>query len=1412
MSALLPSSLRRHTRVDVAHVDGAGDAFVLPRCAAARSAALLGAALVGVLLLASVSVSAAPVKRMPPYRGDKGVAVDDPARMKQESREFDAAYIAFRRAAGEFRTEVREFITDEIRKRQRKINDTYQTQIDKIDSEQDKLRKEAIARLEGFIFRHREHDRYTPDAMFRLAELYYEDSVAAYNYSQDHFDERQDLYNRGKLLDPPNEQDKNFSRSIAIYKYLHWVPAGTRMLPLSGRLAGVVLPQRWPTYRHADASLYLQGYCEAEMGDFEKAIATLSSLERHYPTSKYRAEAWLRVGELYFDNNEFEQAADAYRRAAATKDPKMYGLALYKLGWAHFQMYRYPEAVAWFQKLIEYYDESKAKGIKQGADLRKEAIEYLAKSLAEPSWDDDGCEDFGGADAKGECIQVDPRLRTHLYVSGVLEPKAEAFPDWMASYQGTVLAALQRNLAARAQVRKGLMNGKPYVREVMITYGNTLLDQAEDDYYRQGILVLGHVVDTWPLAREAQQLQKKIIRAVDLLAAAAPSFRLEVEKDKNNVEARLGLEMAQQAQDRQISARRKYLRMFSPGSPWHDIWGKDKDLARQVEEMSTQVRMNFAKLIHIQAQNLAGQFPEKARLKYLEAGAEYEKLLQDDPSSDKAYELTWTLAEVYYFAGKHCDARRVKENFVFIDIAKLKNVTPEERQKYKGMLLPWSAEQVIGIKGACGSMKKSLGFYDRVRDWKGAKGKDDEGKIVDHTEEAAFSSIIATERVINARAAYPFDDPDRLPSRVLPSVRPDSERDLALLEKNNKEMEDSKGAKTNFTVAPEEIPEAVVLWIKAVDGYIAGNYKSKAGSQDREEKLALKAAELLYKNRYLDPWKEQPYKDLKPEFFSSRLRFRTIITKYPKTEVSTEAAKNLLTSYQMLVDINNLQSVATWLKKLGLLSDGEMAKIDATVRIEMLGGIARKADALRTKAIGDEKLALAATEPDEAFRLHNKARAAYKASAQEYRRLQHETDETKVKLQSLLNAVALYYQAQEWDESFGTLNEAEKMLREINEKPSTSEKERKVNTKSLLGVISRRAALQFRFFRIPEAIANFREVYKLDPDGEKGADALINAALLAFRNSNWDLAISLNEEVVRKFATDYKRKTARDDANQRIVDAYKAKGNVEDHIKALYTFIDRYKSDRASSAMVFEAYATIARLHRGRGRTRDEFKVWNVILTEFERGNHERDGKPEATAAAEATFRLMEPAYNDYMARKLTVNPRLKPTKAMAALQKEVKAMMTTALGKEVKKKNPTTGQVYYERDGGMFKEYKDKVATFGSRNWSYAAYLYRAQMLVHLARTIYAAPTPKNLSEDEEEALAEILEKFGGQIENAAMKSLEVALKDAEAKGVVNEWVTKLRVAINRYKPKDYPLLKEAKRLTKHPEGTAPGAEKELR
>gem|GEM_PF-2657444 len=1364
----------------------------------------LVAALVAFAIAAPLS--AAPPKVMPKYRGIIGEPITDPVKIKYERKVFERAFRGFRTAARDYRNDVRELISDEILRRQKKVAKQFQNQIDEIEKIQFKLRKEAIARLEGFIFRHREHDRYTPDALFRLAELYYEDSIAEYNNSQDNFDRDMDLYNRGKLLDPPSEKDKDFSRSIALYKYLHWVPAGTRMPALSGKLKGVVLPKRWPNYRHADASLYLQGYCEAEMQQIDRAIATLSSLEKHYPKSKYIAEAWLRVGEMYFDDNEFEDAARAYKHAADTKDPKMYGLALYKLGWAYFQMYRYPVAVGWFQKLIEYYDNN-PETLKKGAQsqgLRKEAIEYLAKSLAEPSWDDDACEDFGGEDSKDnpDCPQVDPRLRPRLYVSGVLEPKFEDFPDWMSLYAGDALNKLQTQLKYRQQVRAGLMSDKGYVREVLVTYATALIDQAEDEYYRQAILVLRYIVAKWPMARDAQALQKKIIQAVDLLAAAAPGLQIELDKNPNNAEAKLAMELTTESMDAQITERRNYLKNFSKGSPWYNKWGNDKDLAAQVEEMVAKVRLNFAQLVHAQAQTFraAGQ-EEKALQKYAEAAKEYEILLQSDLDAKKAYELAWTLADVLFFAGRRCDALRNKEGDVLIG--------PD------GNAVAYPAEVAAKIKEACGSMYKSVKYYNMVRDWKGVKGKDEDDKPLDYTEEAAFSSIIATERILVAKSAFPADDPDRLPTRIIPEIRPSEEQDEADAKKNEKSVKVVR-------VERMELPQEVVDWLLAVDGYIAAGRINK-DNPNRIHKLALKAAELLYKNRHFDPWEEKVDKDkgITAEFWSARKRFWAIMRKWPKSSQAAEAVKNLLTSFEIERDFKELQTVTDYVEKVGIGSKEQIKRLKAAIKVFSLGVLARHADQLYKEANDVYKQANESQDPDEAFRLHEKARKSYAAAAAEFRSLRKQTDKTQTKLQTLMNGQLLYRRAEMWDKALATLDEAEKMLEEINADPKTKAKEKKENSKRLITVIKSRAELQFQFFRIPEALANYRRLYELDRDGKEGKNALLNSANLAFSNSNWQLALDLYTEIIKRFEGQKKFEDRVYDAWYKRPIIYKNMNQTAMWLKKLDEYIAHFKNDPKVTAKVFRAHRDIARHWRQMGQTKKEFKRWNLVLKEFAKnekteengtGLWEKNGGPEATVAAEAEFWLLEPRYKKFLSKKLTENKRLSPTRRMKSLQDQVKKMTNEAIGTPTKVKNPQPGQPTSVRKGGLYNVYLERVATYGSQNWSYAAFLYRAKVLQHMARTIYAAPTPEDLSEDEEEQLMEILETIGAQFENRALKSLEVAVQDADKKGVVNEWVTKLRAAINKYKPAEYPLLKEAHRMIAEPDGVAPAPEKELR
>ncbi len=1459
-------------------------------------------AIVAAVLTAGLGASEAqaapqPVLKMPKYQivGDE---VTDPPRMAQERKQFETAYETFKKAASEYQTEVKEYISGQVTGKQRTLAAGYQAQIDKLDQEQFDLRREAIARLESFIYRHRDHDVYTPDALFRLAELYYEDTIAAYNRASDNFSREMDLYNRGKLLDMPTDAKRDFSRSIAIYKYLHWAPEGTPMEPLSGKLAGIILEKRWFNHKQSDVAMYLQGFCEFEMREadpkFEKkAVDTLGAMEDHYPKSKYVPEAWLRVGEIHFDNNEYEEAAKAYGRAAAKAkelgDNKNYSLALYKLGWSMFQLYKYADAVRYFQQLIEFEDEvaaanaaekDESKKKKAGFDLRKEAIEYLAKSLAEPSWDDDTCDDFGSETTKGECAIVDPRARPILYTACVLEP--ESTPEmakWAAPFRDKkeVSDGLKRNFESRESVRKSLITDKPYVYDILKMYGETLFNQREDDYYWQAVRVMRYVIGKWPQARDAQDMQRKVIQSLDILARAGASYELLLAKDPKDDGARIGLQMARQAELWQIDERNVYLQKFGKKSEWYAKWGTDKDLAAQVDDFTGQIRWQFALLNHAAAQRLKleGKFDEAFK-KYAEAGAAYEELLKADPDAPNAYKIAWTLAECWYWAGVQCTAARMDGELIVVD----------------GQLAPTLPDQLPTVRQACVNMHKSIDYYGMVRDWKGPHSKDEKGQVMEKTEEAAWSSIDAAERVLSAKASFPKGDPEYMEVMSLPSIRPSGDQDKADIA-----AADALNLKEPKRVTRLVIDPVAVEWILAADGYVAMSAKyPSAEDPRRSEKLSLKAAELLYKNRHFDPWLDGATPKTPPDFWSARLRFRKILNDFPGTAAAAEAVKNILTTFGIEKDMAALESFTEELEKKGWLSKKDTEILRGQIRDFKLDQLAQRAMAQFGDAKSQEAAAMALTDPDQAGEALKKARSIYEVAGDEYRKLRDDTDDVKTKRLALVNAVNAYYKAEKWDKCIETLGMAEEILRAALKDPKWEQKpveaktvkgakkdpkaaeraadaqskEKEEIVKGLEEVLEIRADLNYKFFKIEETIKDFVLLYQNKPDGPRADEYLQSAAQMAFYNSNWDKAVELNREMISRFdkSADAKKQLTVKDALWQIQTIWraryeqdskaksldKARTDTAKQIESLDAFIGRYQSDKATLGKVFRAMGMVAEIYRRDGdkgsanRTfnriidlynanKDDIKRWNDAVKGDASVTAEQRtaATAAASAAAQATFMLMQPRFDGFLDMKLLENAKLPAAKRMGDLQTQVKKMLDVLQGPEVKFKAPDGSQASMRcgecpmagpnmapcrasvckpeaQANGLYDEYYTAVASYNSQNWSYAAFLYRARMLKHFAKTIYKAPRPADMTDAEVEIYEEFLEKLGATYENRAIRDLGAALLDAETKGVVNNWVTELRSEMNKYKPKEYPLLRDEMRVDANPEGTLPQVEKELR
>jgi len=369
----------------------------------------------------------------------------------------------FEEASKDYRGTVTHIVQREYVEKRRELMARYQGQLDKEESEEKTRRAAAIVMFENFLAKYGHDDRWTPDAMFRLAELYFEKS------NDEYLTATAQANATGAQITP------DYQKTIDIYK------------DLIGR---------FPNYRLVDGAYYLLGWCLGEMNKDAESLQAMRSLvcsNKYKPLdppsppqpskgkkgpkiedpytdctpikkdSRFLPEAWTRVGEAHFDNSELELAIAAYQRVLAFTDSPYFDKALYKLAWSYYRADNYPEAIKRFDELVVYSDKKKAESGAEGSDLRAEAVQYLGISFAEKDWNGDGVEDTE---------------------SGI--DRAEKF------YKGR--------------------ESEPHVREIFARLGDIYFDETE---YFKAIQVYKRTLDKWPLDPSNPKLQDRVVAAFE---------------------------------------------------------------------------------------------------------------------------------------------------------------------------------------------------------------------------------------------------------------------------------------------------------------------------------------------------------------------------------------------------------------------------------------------------------------------------------------------------------------------------------------------------------------------------------------------------------------------------------------------------------------------------------------------------------------------------------------------------------------------------------------------------------------------------------------------------------------------------------------------------------------------------------
>ncbi|MEI7895297.1 MAG: tetratricopeptide repeat protein, partial [Myxococcales bacterium] len=173
------------------------------------------------------------------------------------------------------------------------------------------------------------------------------------------------------------------------------------------------------TYPQLDEVLYYLAYEYEQAGDFENARKYYFELVQKAPKSKFVANAYLAFGELFFTQAQsnpamWEGARKAYEKVLESPPPdnKVYGYALYKLGYVYWNTNDLPKALECFRKTIEFGMQwsSLPNSTKRAESARKDIIPvYALGGSPEKAFDDfrkiSG--DQGGATAKTYQMMLD---------------------------------------------------------------------------------------------------------------------------------------------------------------------------------------------------------------------------------------------------------------------------------------------------------------------------------------------------------------------------------------------------------------------------------------------------------------------------------------------------------------------------------------------------------------------------------------------------------------------------------------------------------------------------------------------------------------------------------------------------------------------------------------------------------------------------------------------------------------------------------------------------------------------------------------------------------------------------------------------------------------------------------------------
>lgn len=227
------------------------------------------------------------------------------------------------------------------------------------DALADKKRDEVIDDLRRIAAKYDDASPRKPDLLLQLSEFYWEKERYLYDAEMKALDRAWAAHDAAKARGQKLPEPKADHRGSERYRQL--------AMGIYDRIL-----REYPQYPRRDEVLFLVGYNLNDLNRGKEAIARYAQLIREFPHSRFVPDAYIQLGNHWFNRDKLQTARENYEKALETDVPKIHTYALYKLAWCDFNDGAFDKSLAKLHQVVQLSSTSK-----EMVDLRNEALKDL---------------------------------------------------------------------------------------------------------------------------------------------------------------------------------------------------------------------------------------------------------------------------------------------------------------------------------------------------------------------------------------------------------------------------------------------------------------------------------------------------------------------------------------------------------------------------------------------------------------------------------------------------------------------------------------------------------------------------------------------------------------------------------------------------------------------------------------------------------------------------------------------------------------------------------------------------------------------------------------------------------------------------------------------------------------------------